>query len=79
VIALHAQFVKKKENQKDGFLSLLVAPARRALENNGITTLKQLAKFSDEEVLKFHGLGKTSLLKLRKTLSEKGLSFKTNK
>lgn len=30
---------EKEKKPKDGFLSLLSAPARRALENNGITTL----------------------------------------
>ena len=43
---------RKLEN---GFLSNLSAPARLALENNGIQTLEELAKFSKKEVLKFHG------------------------
>lgn len=68
---------EEERKPKDGFLSLLSAPARRALENNGITTLKQLSKFSEEEILKFHGLGKASLPKLREALAEKNLSFKT--
>ena len=63
---------------KDGFLSLLSAPARRALENKGITTLRQLSKFTEDDILKLHGMGNASLPKLRKVLSEKGLSFKTN-
>lgn len=62
---------------KNGFLSLLAAPARRALENNNINTLKQLAAFSEEEILKFHGMGKFSIPKLKNVLAEKGLSFKT--
>ena len=61
---------------KDGFLSLLAAPARRALENNCITTLKHLSEFTEEEILKFHGMGKASLPKLKKALAEEGLSFK---
>src|SRR5678815_362340 len=63
---------------KDGFLSLLSAPARRALENKGITTLQQLSKFTEDDILKLHGMGKASLPKLRKLLCEKDLSFKTN-
>lgn len=63
---------------KDGFLFLLAAPARRALENNGITSLEQLSQFSEEEILKFHGMGKTSIPRLKKALAEIGLSFKTN-
>jgi predicted RecB family nuclease len=68
---------EEERKPKDGFLAFVAAPARRALENNGITTLKQLSKFSEEEVLKFHGIGIASLPKLKEALSEKGLSFKT--
>jgi hypothetical protein len=62
-----------------GFLSLLAAPARRALENNNIKTLLQLSKHSEKEILSFHGMGKSALPKLKKALHEKGLSFKKNK
>lgn len=61
---------------QDNFLSLLVAPARRALENNGIKTVQQLSAFSETEILAFHGMGPGSLPKLRKILKENGLSFK---
>ena len=66
---------EEKKKQGDTFLSLLVAPARRALENNGITTLEELSKLSEKEVLKFHGMGKTTIPKLQKLLAEKDLSF----
>jgi uncharacterized protein YdhG (YjbR/CyaY superfamily) len=68
-----------------GFLHKLSAPARRALENEGITSLQQLAKLSEAEVLQLHGMGKASLPTLREALSERSLSFrettknKTNK
>jgi DNA-directed RNA polymerase alpha subunit len=68
---------EEEKKPKKGFLTLLSAPARRALENNGITSLKQLSKFSEAEILKFHGMGKASLPKLKSALAEKGLSFKT--
>lgn len=61
---------------QDSFLSLLSAPARRALENNGITTLEQLSKFTEKEVLSFHGIGKSSLPILQKLLSDNDLTFK---
>jgi DNA-directed RNA polymerase alpha subunit len=67
---------EKERKPNDGFLSLLSAPARRALENNTILTLDQLSKYSEKEVLKFHGFGKTSLPILKKALRETGLSFK---
>lgn len=67
----------EQENKPQGsFLSLLGAPARRALENSGITTLQQLAKFSEGEILKLHGMGPSSIPKLRSALKTIGLSFK---
>lgn len=62
---------------ESGFLSLLSAPARRALENNGIKTLQELASFSEKELLAFHGFGPGSIPKLKEQLSKNGLSFKT--
>ncbi|WP_414851559.1 RNA polymerase alpha subunit C-terminal domain-containing protein [Brevibacillus sp. IT-7CA2] len=68
----------EQERKPDaGFLSLLSAPARRALEHNGITSLEQLATYSEKEILKFHGMGPASMPKLRTALKEKGLSFKS--
>jgi hypothetical protein len=61
----------------NGFLSLLSAPARRALENNSIITLQQLSTYTEKEVLTFHGMGKSSIPILQWALAEKGLSFKT--
>ena len=66
--------VEKKP--KDGFLGLISAPARRALENNGITTREQLSKYSEQEVLNFHGIGKTTIPKLKKALADVKLTFK---
>ena len=65
--------LRKPENE---FLLLLSAPARRALENNGITSLQQLSTYSEKEILQFHGMGPASIPKLRYALQEKGLSFK---
>jgi predicted RecB family nuclease len=48
---------EKERKPENGFLSLLAAPARRALENKGLTTLQQLSKFSEEEILQLHGMG----------------------
>jgi DNA-directed RNA polymerase alpha subunit len=58
---------------------MLITPdhTRHALENNGITALKQLSRFSEVNILKFHGMGKTSLPKLKEALAKKGSSFKT--
>lgn len=61
---------------KEGFPSLLSAPARRALESKGIKTLEQLSKFSEKEILNLHGMGPGSMPKLRRALSTNGLTFK---
>ncbi|MDM5214396.1 RNA polymerase alpha subunit C-terminal domain-containing protein [Peribacillus sp. RS7] len=67
---------EQERKPEDGFLSLLSAPARRALEHNGVTSLQQLTKYSEKEILKFHGMGPASLPKLRAALETNGLSFK---
>lgn len=59
-----------------GFLGLLSAPARRALENRGIEQPEQLAEFSEKEILLLHGIGKTSVPILKKVLAGKGLAFR---
>lgn len=66
---------EEERKPENGFLSLLAAPARRALENAGIKTLAQLSKYSEKEILELHGMGPGSLPKLRAALSEKGLAF----
>lgn len=68
---------ERERKPEEGFLSLLAAPARRALENNGITTLKQLSEFTEKEILQFHGMGKSSIPKLKQALKEGQLAFKT--
>lgn len=59
-----------------GFVALLSAPARRALEHEGIRTLKQLSRYREGDLLKLHGFGPASLPVLREALREAGLSFK---
>lgn len=61
---------------KEGFLSLLAAPARRALENAGITAVEQLAEYSEKDLLKLHGLGKTAIPVLKQALAQRGLGLK---
>jgi hypothetical protein len=56
-------------------LDRLAAPARRALEAAGYTTLEQLAEVREREIADLHGMGPNALEKLRKILAEHGLSF----
>lgn len=59
-----------------GFLSKLVAPARRALENAGLNTLEKLSGYSEKEILNLHGIGKSSIPVLKLELEKAGLGFK---
>jgi predicted RecB family nuclease len=69
---------EQERKPKDGLLSLLSAPARRALENRGIKTEEQLATFREQEILKLHGVGPGTMPKLKKALQEKGLAFRND-
>lgn len=68
----------EKENQpEDGFLSEISAPARRALEHKGATTLHELSKLTEKEVLELHGMGPSTIPTLKEALESQGLSFKS--
>lgn len=67
---------EQERKPEDGFLSLLGAPARRALKNAEITSLKLLAKKKDSELLQLHGLGPSTIPKLRQALRSAGLKFR---
>ncbi|GAB2660044.1 RNA polymerase alpha subunit C-terminal domain-containing protein [Flavihumibacter cheonanensis] len=60
-----------------GFMSELGAPARRALENAKIDSVRELARYTEKEILQLHGMGPSSLPKLKKALQQEGLNFKT--
>ncbi|MFN8295325.1 MAG: RNA polymerase alpha subunit C-terminal domain-containing protein [Chitinophagales bacterium] len=64
-----------KRKPANGFLSIVSSPARRALENAQITTLSDLSKHSEKEILKMHGIGKKSIPKLREALEKDNLNF----
>jgi hypothetical protein len=67
---------EKDNRPADGFLSILSAPARRALEAQGIKTVRQLSKWSEEALLQLHGIGPSALPKLKQALKQEGLTFK---
>jgi predicted RecB family nuclease len=66
---------EEEQKTNDNFLSLLGAPARRALERENIKTLNDLSKFSEKDILALHGMGKSSIPKLRELLANEGLTF----
>lgn len=60
---------------KDNFLSMLAAPARRALETENITTLEILSQKSESYLLSLHGLGPGTIPKLKMVLAQSGLAL----
>lgn len=58
------------------FIDGLSAPARRALQGAGITTLKALSGHREADILALHGIGPSALPKLRAALKAAGLRFK---
>lgn len=58
-----------------GFMAGLGAPAVRALQGAGLTTLKKLARRTEGQVLELHGMGPSTLPKLRAALKGVGLAF----
>jgi hypothetical protein len=54
----------------------LAAPAQRALSLAGISTLKQLAKYTETEIAALHGMGPNALGKLKEAMKEQGFSFR---
>lgn len=62
----------------DGFMKGLSAPAQRALLNNKITSLQILSTYTLKEILQLHGIGKSSIPKLKTALENQKLHFKSN-
>lgn len=67
---------EKKSASSQSLIPKLSAPATRALRHAGIKNLKQLARYTEADILKLHGIGPTALPPMRKALKEKGLAFK---
>ena len=66
-------------DQKQTDLPKIAAPARRALQGAGITTLKQLTEITKEELLQLHGMGPNAVGKLQDALKANGWSFRESK
>ena len=66
----------KKDQNRGGFLATLAAPARRALEREGITTARKLSQWTERDIRQLHGMGPSTIPKLRAALKQAGLKFK---
>lgn len=67
---------EKLRKKETNVFSVLSAPARRALEKEGISSLKILSGYSEKKLLALHGFGPSSLPPLKSLLDSKGLKFK---
>lgn len=67
---------EQNKKPQEGLLHLLGAPARRALEGIGISTVQQLAKYAEKEIEGLHGLGPSTIKILKQELLQHKLSFK---
>ncbi len=65
-----------EEKPEEEILAVVGAPARRALQNAGISNAKQLSKWSKKELLQLHGFGPSSIPRLEAVLKKQGLSLK---
>lgn len=53
----------------------LAAPAERALKKAGITTIKQLARFSEGDIKAMHGIGPNAMTRLKQAMRAAGVTF----
>ena len=65
-----------KVQKSESDLPKIGAPATRALEAAGYTTLKQLTRVTEAEIAQLHGMGPKALGILREALKADVLSFK---
>jgi len=61
---------------EEGPFAGLAAPARRALEAAGFTSLAELAQKTEAQVSELHGMGPNAISKLRAVLAKDRLSFR---
>ncbi|MFG6687113.1 hypothetical protein ACGK9U_11050 [Mariniflexile sp. HNIBRBA6329] len=67
----------ESKSEKSAFIGIS-APARRALENKDIGSLLELSKYTENDILQLHGIGKTTIPKLKALLETVGLNFKAS-
>ena len=56
----------------------LAAPARRALVNADLLTIKSLTTITRDDLAKLHGMGPSALKVLDRMLAAKGLNYRRN-
>lgn len=71
--------LSKEEVGDSGFPADLSRPALRVLQGAGYTRLEELAKVTEGELGKLHGMGPNGVRALKRALAERGLAFKEEK
>ena len=66
---------KRADTATDALPAGLSKPALRALHGAGYTSLWQLTKATEAQLLALHGLGPNGMAKIRAALDEAGLTF----
>ena len=66
----------KKVEAPSDFAKGLAAPARRALDAAKIRNLADLAKMSEADIAKLHGIGRNAVKLLKDALKANGMSFR---
>lgn len=67
--------IPDEEPAGDELPSGLSEPARRALAGAGVSTLQDVADYTENELMKLHGMGPKALQTLRRALAAKGLAL----
>jgi hypothetical protein len=65
-----------EREKEEFFIPKLSAPARRALEKAGIDSLEKLSRFSEKDLLRLHGFGKTAIPIVLNLLNENVFKMK---
>jgi predicted flap endonuclease-1-like 5' DNA nuclease len=64
---------------QDDAIPRLGAPANRALAEAGYTTLSDVARAGERDLLALHGVGPKAIRLLREAFAERGLTFADEK
>lgn len=68
--------VTNGEHQGETTLPKIGAPATRALASIGVTTVEQLAGYTEQEILALHGVGPRAIRILGPVMDELGVAFR---
>ena len=66
---------KQRSARKSDLPPGLAAPAMRALSAAGVSRLAQLAKLTEADLARMHGIGPSALRQLRAAMAARGLEF----